>query len=159
MIYFQVMKASALVRNSFDIRNAVGVDLSDADSFVLYAISNNNLCTQTDIVYFTNLHKVGVSRSCLKLESLGLVTREAHPGDCRMHLLALTSQGQSVMSNLSIALEEWENRLVRALGGDSGNQVAETVAQLETIGMSATIRRAPPPRRAEYYELLKALVA
>jgi len=155
MIYFEIMKASIIVQNSFDIKDSIGIDVTDTDSLVMYTIGNNGICTQTEIVELTNLHKVSVSRSCVKLEHLGLLVRAPHPSDLRMYVLSLTPGGQAALARLSVALGRWESRLMKALGEEPADNIAAAVIHLEAIGLSTLSSHGPRPRPGRQFNLMK----
>src|SRR5713226_1042399 len=77
-----------------------------------------------------------------RLESRGLVTREAHPSDRRARIVRLTAAGEEHAARVFAA-----HRAVmdRAASGLSKNERATLIELLKKLGSSAWAQAAPPP--------------
>src|SRR5438132_11359003 len=77
-----------------------------------------------------------------RLESRGLVTREADPGDRRARIVRLTAAGQEHAARIFAGHKAVMDV---AAGGLSKNERATLIALLKKLGSSAGARAAPPP--------------
>ena len=71
--------------------------------------------TQRDLTEATLMDKVAVNRACKVLEERGLVERVANESDGRSHLLALTSDGEAIHSEVMPAARAAERELCEGL--------------------------------------------
>ena len=77
-----------------------------------------------------------------RLESLGLVTREAHPTDRRARIVRLTGAGEKQAARIFAdhkAAMDW------AAGGLSNAERATLIGLLRKLGTSAAVRGVSPP--------------
>src|SRR5438105_3862698 len=77
-----------------------------------------------------------------RLESLGLVTREAHPTDRRARIVRLTGAGEKQAARIFAdhkAAMDW------AAGGLSNGERATLIGLLRKLGTSAAVRGVSPP--------------
>src|SRR5437762_536198 len=77
-----------------------------------------------------------------RLESRGLVTREAHPGDRRARIVRLTAAGEEHAARIFAGHKAVMDLAARGL---SKNERATLIALLKKLGSSAGARAAPPP--------------
>lgn len=68
-----------------------------------------------DIARYANLDKPKVSRAVARLEKAGLLEKSSSKGDGRLVDIALTTKGQSVLSDIIPVVSEIESRLLNAL--------------------------------------------
>ena len=77
-----------------------------------------------------------------RLESRGLVTREAHPSDRRARIVRLTAAGEEHAAQIFAGHKAVMDLAARGL---SKNERATLIALLKKLGSSAGARAAPPP--------------
>ncbi len=147
LIYFEILKAAALIRRQFDVELATGHKLTDVDAYILLAIQKNRRVTQVELAKLTRFDKVTISRSCDELVQLNLATRERHPVDGRKHILSLTSAGESVASHLFARMKSWETMFWHEFGGAPYDQLQSITAHLEGDATKGSYRPITEPNK------------
>ncbi|MHB0775628.1 MarR family winged helix-turn-helix transcriptional regulator [Halomonas sp. WWR20] len=72
-------------------------------------------CTANRLVTITGRDKAQITRVIQELESMGLIARTPHPDDRRSHLLALSNDGESLMTRIGKAEDEVERALLKGI--------------------------------------------
>ncbi len=102
---------------------------------VLFNIGQFGPLTAGEVSEESGLEKSKVSRSVVKLESLGWVKRTEDARDRRRQPLFLTNSGKGVFNNLRTLAADYQEQLEQRLGAGQLEALAtalETLAQVET---------------------------
>lgn len=123
----------ANVRNS--IRNEMELalapyEISTTQFVVLLKLCEKDRMTQKDLAKETNYKQPALTLILDKLESKGLVTREAKENDRRAYLIAITSKGKEFESILQNVADSEEEKIFK---GISLEQRKEFISTLEKI--------------------------
>lgn len=123
----------ANVRNS--IRNEMELalapfEISTTQFVVLLRLCEKDRMTQKDLAFETNYKQSALTLILDKLESKGLVIREAKQNDRRAYLIAITNKGkefETVLQNIANEVEK------KVLEGISEKQKEEFISVLDKI--------------------------
>jgi DNA-binding MarR family transcriptional regulator len=89
--------------------------------------------SQRELADFAGLEVMYVSKLARALEASGLVRRADHPDDPRAFQLELTARGAGAVVHAAAVLRELYDRLLRPIGGRTGNRHAALVQTLEAL--------------------------
>ena len=91
------------------------LELNESARLVLFKISDNEGCTQQDIVRITQMKKPTVSVIVAKFEENGLIKKTVDEADRRAARITLTKKGKSTVSSLREFLTKEEQIAVDGL--------------------------------------------
>ncbi len=91
--------------------------------------------TATEIISYTAMDKVTVSRAMKRLQSKGLTVGREHENDRRCTLLKLTKEGQSIYQQVVPTALAYENALIDGLEQRERHQLKRLLAKLQQIAL------------------------
>lgn len=101
---------------------------------VIAVLARSKGLSPSEIAQLTAMDKVAVSRAITALAGAGRVAREAHGGDGRRAVIALTPRGRAVYRQVAPLALSYERRLLDALGADERrrlDRILERLAQVQ----------------------------
>lgn len=125
------------------VHAAHGLSGTDFDVLIRLARSSGQQLRMTDLAAQTGLSTSGITRIVDRLESGGLVARQAAPGDRRSSLAVLTTAGvqrlDQLLPPLIAEIEHW------LTGPLSPAQLSALLDSLRTVRAGVRPDAAPPP--------------
>lgn len=136
--YFLLVQATNAVRRAGDRAALAAAGVTTAQAGALYAIAAADHPSQRQLGTLLGLGEAAVTGLVNRLEKLGLVAREADPGDRRTRRLGLTDAGRRTLGTVEPARLALNARIA-ALLADDADIVAAALRRL------ADLDPAPPP--------------
>jgi DNA-binding MarR family transcriptional regulator len=100
---------------------------------VVAVLARSRGLSPTEIAARTAMDKVAVSRAISALTAAGRVAREAHDGDGRRSLVALTPRGRAVYRQVAPLALAYERRLLDALSAGERRQLESILERLAQV--------------------------
>jgi len=108
-------------------------DLGVTEWRVIAVLARSKGLSPGEIAQCTAMDKVAVSRAITALTAAGRIAREAHDGDGRRAVIALTSKGRAVYRQVAPLALSYERRLLAALGVDERRQLDRILERLAQV--------------------------
>jgi len=106
-------------------------DVNIAEWRVLAALHERRVVLAKDIVIFTHMDKVRVSRAIKHLEEKGFVQRQTSASDSRASELALTKKGRQIYKEIVPRALEWQQELLEPLSEIDKQELMRILNRLE----------------------------
>ncbi|WP_181687219.1 MarR family winged helix-turn-helix transcriptional regulator [Halorhabdus salina] len=101
------------------------VDLGRGEYRVLFALTEREGITQSDLVERHHLEKSSIARVVAQLESKGYVEKRPDPDDRRRKRLYLTETGQTLREEIAAVKDRVESRLTAGLSPSETDALRE----------------------------------
>jgi DNA-binding MarR family transcriptional regulator len=115
----------AVTRTARRLRQEAGGGLSPTLSAALATIDRHGPLTPSELAERERIRRPSATRLVARLEADGLVGRTADPTDGRSSLLAVTSAGSMLLSQLRTRKDAYLARRLRRLGPDERATLAQ----------------------------------
>jgi len=106
-------------------------DVNIAEWRVLAAMHERRVVLAKDIVIFTHMDKVRVSRAIKHLEEKGFVQRQTSASDSRASELTLTKKGRQIYKEIVPRALEWQQELLEPLSEIDKQELMRILNRLE----------------------------
>lgn len=113
---YRLAVAAARVSRAFERRYMAEVGISVPEWRVLAHLSQEGEVSVREIEARADMEKSKVSRAASRLERQGLIEKRENPGDRRLVMLSLTTNGRAVMARLVPLAAEFQAELRALLG-------------------------------------------
>jgi DNA-binding MarR family transcriptional regulator len=123
----------AVTRTARRLRQEAGGGLSPTLSAALATIDRHGPLTPSELAERERIRRPSATRLVARLEADGLVGRTADPTDGRSSLLAVTSAGSMLLSQLRTRKDAYLARRLRRLGPDERATLAQASEILERL--------------------------
>ena len=130
-------RASQSVTDLFS--NEIKSDLTPRQLAVLTVISQNEGCSQTDIVDRTGIDRSTMADIVRRMQRKGLLERRRTKEDARVYAVKLTDKGRKVLKNADPLAKRVDEKILRALGSRSAaflDNLATLVERLDAAQSS-----------------------
>jgi DNA-binding MarR family transcriptional regulator len=107
-------------------------DVNIAEWRVLAALHERRAVLAKDIVNFTHMDKVRVSRAIKHLEEKGFVQRQTSQKDSRAAELSLTAKGRAIYKEIVPRALEWQNELLAPLSEIDKQELMRILTRLDS---------------------------
>lgn len=105
--------------------------ISVTEKRVLFAIVRHPGLTQVQIANLLELEPQNLIRSLDKLEKLGSIRRCADPNDRRVKCIAITDEGQKIISEIKKVSNEIKPQILLGLDDEAVQMVVKNLAEIK----------------------------
>jgi MarR family transcriptional regulator, temperature-dependent positive regulator of motility len=119
--------------------NEIKSDLTPRQLAVLTVISQNEGCSQTDIVDRTGIDRSTIADIVRRMQRKDLLERRRTKEDARVYAVKLTDKGRKVLKNADPLAKRVDEKILRALGSRSAaflDNLATLVERLDAAQSS-----------------------
>jgi DNA-binding MarR family transcriptional regulator len=106
-------------------------DVNIAEWRVLAALNERRVVMAKDVVNFTHMDKVRVSRAVKHLEEKGFIQRQTSMSDSRAAELSLTKKGREIYKEIVPRALEWQQELLEPLSEIDKQELMRILNRLE----------------------------
>lgn len=100
------------------------ISVHGGDFMVLDYLDTHTDVSQDMIANYMMLDKATITKSLVRLEQLGYLTRETNPDDRRKNIICLTDYGRCVHSEIKCVAKEWKEVLLDGFSSEEIEQFA-----------------------------------
>lgn len=116
-VVYRLRRAQLSVVNDFN-ESLLAFGLRPADFSVLILVANNTGLKQSDVAEALGIQRANFVAIIDGLEDKGLLQRRRSESDRRVHYMEMTSEGRSMLDEISQVWREHEEKLIDRLGGE-----------------------------------------
>ncbi|KQO75988.1 MarR family transcriptional regulator [Rhizobium sp. Leaf262] len=116
-VVYRLRRAQLSVVNDFN-ESLLAFGLRPADFSVLILVANNTGLKQSDVAEALGIQRANFVAIIDGLEDKGLLQRRRSESDRRVHYMEMTSEGRSMLDEISQVWKEHEEKLIDRLGGE-----------------------------------------
>jgi DNA-binding MarR family transcriptional regulator len=132
-VFFKLIRLVNLAARPFNENIAKQHHITLNEWRVMVVLASHPGCVATDVVSFTGLDKMNVSRALLGLTKLARVKRAKDPLDARRAIITLTTKGATLFSKISASASERETQLFTNLDKSDLARFETTIDHLTQV--------------------------